>query len=115
MADTARWLLETHHSGPMTTQSLPLLRRIQVLLNTLIGEHHVRRSLLHEVCDLMGREAVGLEDAHRAASDLLHTLDEGGRVDDFDGSIERIAMFVERSPLASRPSAMPAPAKGVGG
>ena len=85
----------------MTTQSLPLLRRIQVLLNTLIGEHHVRRSLLHEVCDLLGREGDGLEDAHHAAEELLAALDDGARVDDFDGSVERIARFVERSPLAS--------------
>ena len=58
----------------MTARSINGLRRIQILLNTLVGETHVRRSLLRETCELL--HAAGLDDVHRAALDLLASLDE---------------------------------------
>jgi hypothetical protein len=93
----------------MTTQTLPLLRRIQVLLNTLVGEHHVRRSLLHEVCELMGSGGRTLEDAREAAVDLLAALEKDADVDDFEGSVERISRAVECSPLAAAAESIPPP------
>jgi hypothetical protein len=96
-------------SIPMTTQTLPLLRRIQVLLNTLVGEHHVRRSLLHEVCELMDSGGRTLEGAREAAAALLAALERDADVDDFDGSVERISRAVERSPLAASASIPPPP------
>jgi hypothetical protein len=82
----------------MTPHALPLHVRIQILLNTLIGERHVRRSLLEEVCELMGTEPGWMEDAHHAAAELLAALDSGAEVDDFDGSIGQIAGFLGASP-----------------
>jgi hypothetical protein len=82
----------------MTTQSLPQLRRIQVLLNTLVGEHHVRRSLLREICDLLGLAGRGLTEAHDAALELLASLDGEAEVQDFDGSVQRISRVVDSSP-----------------
>ena len=93
------------HVDTMTTHALPLLYRIQILLNTLIGERHVRRSLLGEVCELMGNEPGWMKDAHQAAAKLLAALDTGADIDDFDGSIGQIAAFLGASPLASSPVA----------
>ena len=83
----------------MTTHALPLLLRIQVLLNTLVGERHVRRSLLGEVCELMGSEPGWMKDAHQAAAELLAALDNGADIDDFDGSIGHIAGVLGTAPF----------------
>lgn len=93
----------------MTTQTLPLLRRIQVLLNTLLGEHHVRRSLLNEVCDLLDSGGRTLDDAREVAGHLLAELEKGAEVDDFEGSVERISRAVEQSPLATASGSVPPP------
>ncbi len=82
----------------MTAQALPLLRRIQVLLNTLVGEHHVRRPLLLEVCDLMSTSGPRLEEARSATLELLATLETKPEVADFDASIEHISECVWRVP-----------------
>jgi hypothetical protein len=89
----------------MTTLSLPLVRRIQVLLNTLIGEHHVRRSLLVEVCELMRSGGHIFRDVHEAAAELLLSLDRhNGAPDDFDGAVKSLATFLERAVAeAARP------------
>jgi hypothetical protein len=79
------------------TQSLPLHQRIEVLLNTLIGEQHVRRSLLDEVCDLMRGGDGSLSDAYSATVELAHALDRDPALNDFDECIERIVKAVKVS------------------
>jgi hypothetical protein len=66
-----------------------------------MGEHHVHRSLLREICDLIGSDGQTLREAHRAALELLAKLEENEEVEDFDGSVQRISSYVE-SGLASR-------------
>jgi hypothetical protein len=95
----------------MTTPSLPVLRRIQLLLNTLIGEHHVRRSLLREVCDLMSHEGSVDESAHGAAVELLAELEEGTEVRDFDGRVERISSVVSAMSDDTTAPARPTPVR----
>jgi hypothetical protein len=84
----------------MTTHALPNLRLIQVLLNTLVGEHYVQRSLLREVCDLLHAGGGALSCAHETALDLLAALEQNISAADFDARILRIRLELERSPLA---------------
>ena len=84
------------------TQSLPPHQRpphqrIEVLLNTLIGEQHVRRSLLDEVCDLLSNGDGGLANAYVATLELAHALDADPALNDFDTWVARIANAVKTS------------------
>jgi hypothetical protein len=81
----------------MTAHSISELRRIQVLLNTLLGEHYVRQSLLSEVCELLGAAGQRQADAYRAAVELLGVLDKDTSRDAFDTGIRGIRSAVERS------------------
>jgi hypothetical protein len=97
----------------MTALSLPTLRRIQILLNTLVGEHHVRRSLLREVCELMGSNGgLAAGEAHGAAVELLAALDDGIEVHDFDGRVERISTVVSAQPVDASSQSEPPPSAG---
>jgi hypothetical protein len=79
------------------TQSLPLHHRIELLLNTLIGEQHVRRSLLDEVCDLMRGGDSSLTSAYAATLELDCALAGDPALRDFDRCVERIVDAVKGS------------------
>jgi hypothetical protein len=85
----------------MTAHSLPLLRRIQILLNTLVGERRVRRSLLHEVVELTSATDYPLSAVHDAAAELLETLERYSEVEEFDAAVSRISSFMCTSTVLS--------------
>jgi hypothetical protein len=99
----------------MTAASLPLLRRVQILLNTLVGEHHIRRPLLREVRDLTATAGGAHEAAHAAVLGLLAALDEDDDLVDFDASIERISQSLEASQVVCACAAVAGDALTVGG
>jgi hypothetical protein len=64
------------------TNAVPPHRRVELLLNTLRAERHLRRPLLLEVLETLS--ATGTRPAARkAAGDLLERLDAGA-LDDFE-------------------------------
>ena len=63
------------------THTFPQTKRIQVLLNTLLGERHARRALLAELIDELAT-APSQHVAARAARALLRSLDEPPVEDD---------------------------------
>ncbi len=77
----------------MTTHAASLLRRIHVLLNTLVGERHVRAPLLLEVCDLL--RAGGLQGTRSAALDLLAALESGIDPTRFDERVRSLHAGLE--------------------
>jgi hypothetical protein len=77
------------------TSTIPLARRIQVLLNTLIGERYVRRALL---CELIDELSLAHEsaDAVQAGRTLLEQLETGIEESEYQ---RRIARIVELTAL----------------
>jgi hypothetical protein len=73
------------------------LSRIQVLFNTLIGEHHVRRALLDELCDLMGDAGPELFEVRRMTCDLLAEIERGDGGEEFDVRVRKLARIVEHT------------------
>lgn len=88
----------------VTSRSFDGLSRIRVLLNTLIGEHHVRRALLLELCELMADAGNELREVRRMSQDLLADLDRGDGTVEFDGRVRTLAEMVERSRRATSPA-----------
>jgi len=82
----------------MTTSAISRLRRIHVLLNTLVGERHVRAPLLLEVCDLL--EVAGLQRLRSAALDLVSALEGGLEAAEFDHRVRSLRAGLEGATVA---------------
>jgi len=91
------------------TKTVPRSRRIELLLNTLLGERYARRPLLAELVEELASETDG-SDAVRAGRALLERLDEGIDEVEFDGCVEElIAMTRAREPAeVAQPYSAPA-------
>jgi hypothetical protein len=72
------------------TKTVPRSRRIELLLNTLLGERYARRPLLAELVEELATETAGSEEAVRASRALLERLDEGMDEVEFDGCVEEL-------------------------
>jgi hypothetical protein len=88
----------------VTTQSFDRLARIQVLLNTLVGEHHVRRALLNELCGLMSEAGSELLQARCMTETLLAELHLVDGAAAFDDRVRGLAMMVENERQAANPA-----------
>jgi hypothetical protein len=71
------------------TKTVPRSRRIELLLNTLLGERYARRPLLAELVEELATETAGSE-AFRAGRALLERLDAGIDEVEFDGCVEEL-------------------------
>jgi hypothetical protein len=78
------------------TKTIPPARRIQLLLNTLLGEKYVRRSLLREVVDEL---ALGDDhaDAVSAGRALLERLESGIDQGEYETKIARLCELTSRA------------------
>jgi hypothetical protein len=74
------------------TNAVPLPKRIELLLNTLRGERHLRRPLLVETVGLLAT-LDGPTAALRASHALLERLDAGIDDSEFERRIARIVSF----------------------
>lgn len=94
------------------TKTAPRSRRIELLLNTLLGERYARRSLLAELVEELATETAGAEEAVRAGRALLERLDAGMDEVEFDGCVEELIAMTRTlsgEPAAAEPT-YPAPA-----
>jgi hypothetical protein len=71
------------------TKTVPRSKRIELLLNTLLGERYARRPLLAELVEELAIETAGSE-AVRAGRALLERLDAGIDEVEFDGCVEEL-------------------------
>jgi hypothetical protein len=71
------------------TKAIPAARRIQLLLNTLLGERYIRRSLLLELVDEL-TDGDGHADAMLAGRALLERLESGLDEGEYEARISRI-------------------------
>ena len=58
------------------TSTFSRTRKIELLLNCMVGEHHARRALLAEVCEEL-EVAPELAPLRKAAMNFLHDLELG--------------------------------------
>jgi hypothetical protein len=92
------------------TKTAPRSKRIELLLNTLLGERYARRSLLAELVEELATETDGSE-AVRASRALLERLDAGMDEVEFDGCVEELIAMTRTlsgEPAASQPTYPPA-------
>ena len=85
----------------MTTRGIPRLQRALVLLNTLVGERHVRAALLGEACELLASSGRALQAVHQAAAELLSALEHEIDAEEFDASVRTLRAALERALLSS--------------
>jgi hypothetical protein len=97
------------------TKTAPRSRRIELLLNTLVGERYARRSLLAELVEELATETDGSE-AVRAGRALLERLDAGMDEVEFDGCVEELIAMTRTisgepaAPNYSAPASLEEPA-----
>jgi hypothetical protein len=80
------------------TKTVPRSRRIELLLNTLLGERYARRPLLAELVEELAMVAPGSDDAVRAGRALLDRLDDGIDEVEFDDCIEELIAMTREMP-----------------
>lgn len=85
------------------TEAFSRAKRIQILLETLIGEHYVRASLLRELGDELSADPELLEAAaatQRLAGSNVNDMDD--RV--FAANVDRLADLVRAKSRSNKPS-----------
>jgi hypothetical protein len=94
------------------TKTVPRSRRIELLLNTLLGERYARRPLLAELLEELASETAWAE-AVRAGRALLERVDAGIDEVEFDGCVEEIIAMTRAlggEPASTAVPTYPAPA-----
>jgi hypothetical protein len=81
------------------TKTVPRSRRIELLLNTLLGERYARRPLLAELVEELAMVAPGSEEAVRAVRGLLDRLDDGIDEIEFDDCIGELIAMTREMPV----------------
>lgn len=78
----------------MTTRLEPQ-RRIEILVNTMLGEHHARCALAHELCDEVAKVGT-LREVLALASQLAGRLERGPMADEsYENDVRRIATALQ--------------------